>query len=103
MGDRISISFVRGDEESVALFSHWGGEAFAEIAKDYVLALKGEISKLEHPTSEPLYRLEPSTVMADFIRHITIGMPRVTSDIYLGKDEQDGDNGDNGHYRIVLD
>ena len=38
--------------------------------------------------------------MVDFIRHITKGMKKVDSDLYLGKDYNDGDNSDNGHFSI---
>ena len=50
----------------------------------------------------PLDRLEPDTVMVDFIRHITRGMNRVESDLSLGKTQSDGDNSDNGHFVIDL-
>ena len=32
MGDRVSISFKNGDEESVSLFHHWGGVEFPGMA-----------------------------------------------------------------------
>ena len=36
MGDRVSISFKNGSEESVALFSHWGGLDFVKTAEKYI-------------------------------------------------------------------
>ena len=102
MGDRISISFKKGDEESVALFSHWGGIAFYYSAVGYAVNLVRS-EKNDAYVSDPINRLEPHTVMVDFIRHITKGMKKVRSDVYLGKDSSDGDNSDNGHRVIDLD
>ena len=96
MGDRVSISFKHGSKESVALFCHWGGMEFVEKAKAYADKLpRGE-------RSMPLDRLEPQTVMVDFIRTITEGKGPVESNLYLGKTPQDGDNSDNGHHVIDL-
>lgn len=39
MGDRVSVSFVNGDDESVALFSHWGGMDFVKQARAYAQEL----------------------------------------------------------------
>ena len=100
MGDRISISFKKGDNESVVLFSHWGGKSFLEEAREYVKELKEE---KKGSSMFPLDRLEPETVMVDFIRHLTHYMGRVESDLYLGKTPEDGDNSDNGHFVIDLD
>ncbi len=104
MGDRISISFRNEKntwlKESVTLFSHWGGQGFATKAKEYVRNLKKR--NTNDRIVQPLDRLEPNTVMVDFIRHITKNMKRVESDLYLGKDEMDGDNSDNGHTTIDL-
>lgn len=100
MGARISIAFKKGDEKSVTLFSHWGGEGFMQEALDYVELLKVE---RKGEVSLPLDRLEPGTVMVDFIRHITQGMKRVDSDLYLAKDKNGGDNSDYGHHIIKLD
>ena len=93
MGNRVSISFRNREEESVTLFSHWGGMGFVHAAEDYVNILRSERSGAMYP----LDRLEPSTVMVDFIRHLTTGAERVESDLYLGRSPQDGDNSDNGH------
>lgn len=101
MGDRVSISFVNGGDESVALFSHWGGMSVVKDAETYVKALKKWAGKDE---VHPLQRLEPQTVMVDFIRYYTKkeGLERVEGDLYLGVDGGDGDNSDNGHHRIEL-
>ena len=97
MGDRISISFRDKYTESVVLFSHWGGMEFYKKAVAYILGLSKGVGKR---VMNPLDRLEPCTVMVDFIRYITKGMDRVESDLYLGVDEFDGDNSDNGHFTI---
>lgn len=98
MGDRISISFKNGFNESVCLFSHWGGKEFLEDAKQYVVDLEKE----REGSCNPIDRLEPETVMVDFIRYLTKDMKRVESDLYLGASQHDGDNSDNGHFTINL-
>ena len=108
MGDRISISFVNGDWKSPAFFSHWQGITLLEDVEDYLSQLRGELDTLEHPNSQPLDRLEPGTVMVDFIRWMSTSHGdsqrggRITHNFYLGKDENDGDNSDNGHVEIDL-
>ena len=120
MGDRISISFVNGNRQSPAFFSHWAGTSLLDSVEAYLNELREEIDAMEHPNSEPLDRLEPGTVMVDFIRWIAeceVGPPRsvndefvehrtkrrrITSNFYLGKDSEDGDNSDNGHVEIDL-
>ncbi len=52
------------------------------------------------PITFPLGRLEPGTVMVDFIRALTKDCESVNSNYYLGKDDMDGDNSDNGHFTI---
>lgn len=104
MGDRVSIQFVNGDEKSVVLFSHWGGMDFVEEAKVYINILQNEKHNFK---GNPLGRLEPNTVMVDFIRHLVSNIDnltsgRVMSDLYLGATEEDGDNSDNGHFEIQL-
>lgn len=96
MGDRVSISFKCGHHHSVVLFSHSDGQSFVDRARQYAERLLHE--RKGH--YEPLDRFEPNTVMVDFIRDITTGLSRVTSNLYLGKDLLDGDNSDNGHYVI---
>jgi hypothetical protein len=100
MGDRVSIQFEKNGEKSVVLFNHWGGMEFVGAARRYVRDLKKEVGKKE---TLPLERLEPETVMVDFIRYLTWNMTRVESSIYLGATESDGDNSDNGHHIISLE
>lgn len=107
MGDRISISFVNGDWKSPALFSHWEGTSLLENVENYLDELWEETDALEYPNSQPLDRLEPGTVMVDFIRWLSNTVSdsergRITHNFYLGKDENDGDNSDNGHVEINL-
>ena len=48
---------------------------------------------------DPLDRFEPRVVIVDFVlRYIDKGP--VTSNYYLGRHEEDGDNSDNGHHVI---
>ena len=101
MGARISVQFKNGGEKSVVLFSHWGGQEFVEDTVVYAEKLKEEIKNNNGRT--PIDRLEPQTVMVDFIRSLTKDMPRVEGDLYLGISEDDGDNSDYGHYIIELD
>ena len=72
MGDRISIAFQNRNETSVTLFSHWGGMGFLSTAENYVTALKAKIAT-PYFDGTPIGRLEPNTVMVDFIRSITTG------------------------------
>lgn len=100
MGDRISIQFR--DEngfESPVLFSHWRGQDFLNTVMEYLENLLTEVDG-EHLL--PIQRLEPGTVMVDFIRYLTEGNGRVSHDLYLGRTPKDGDNSDNGHYVIEL-
>jgi len=98
MGDRISVSFTDGVHESVALFNHCGGKSFLNKALGHIQQLRQK-TKGGYGIS-PLDRLEPQTVMVDFIRHLTKNMDRVAGDLYLWQDYMDGDNSDNGHFTI---
>lgn len=97
MGDRASISFKTGDDESVAFFDHWGGEELFEEAEKYAK----DLMATHNGSVEPIDRFEPNTVMVDWISHYLKG-ERITSRYYLGVDKNDGDNSDNGHLTIVF-
>jgi hypothetical protein len=99
VGDRASVIFKKGDEESPVLCSHWGGKSFQMEADRYASEL---IRETEGKHFNPIDRLEPGTVMVDFIRHITKGMDRVQSDLYLGKDRHEVDDSDNGCWYVNL-
>ena len=105
MGDRVSIQFKNKDEESVLLFNHWGGVGFVKEARKYVGQLKKILKArvISKNNYYPIDRLEPATVMVDFIRYITKEKDLIESNLYLGKDEDDGDNSDRGNYVIRLD
>jgi hypothetical protein len=119
MGDRVSISFMneidyihdKRREESVPLFNHWGGSDFPKYALDWVKKLKREVNeKKEDNISTPYTRLEPQRVMVLFIADLQkdkqfadyTNKERITHSIYLGKDKNDGDNSDNGHFVIDI-
>ena len=99
MSERVSIQFEYEDERSVVLFSHWGGIELVRTAIRYARELEAEVG---NKSSSPLDRLEPSTVLVDFIRHITRNLARVSSHYYLGATSESGDNSDNGHHIITL-
>ena len=103
MGARASVSFKKGNQESISVFSHWGGKEFHKAAKLYAETLKLEIANGDVPPAWPLGRLEPQTVVTDFVRDIAKNQARIISDLYLGKDQDDGDNSDYGHELIILD
>lgn len=102
MGDRVSILFSNNGQNSVVLFSHWDGVSLVSMAKQYAASLRRQ-AKISG-SMFPLYRLEPETVMVDFIRHLTEikNLKSVTGNYYLGATQHDGDNSDNGHYVINL-
>ena len=125
MGDRVSIQFKNKDMEwggeSVVLFHHWGGEKFADFAKGWAIDFKMKILKLhEGKGSDPLSRLEPQNVMIQFIKALSdyptedfkyrylkdkeyvSSKNFLSHSMYFGKDEDDGDNSDNGHHVIEL-
>ena len=104
MGDRISIQFVNNGDKSVVFFDHWAGRSLLEEAQDYLVELNAEIP--DGRATMPLDRREPGTVMMDFIvwrasKHgYNPPLHRVRGSWYLGVDENDGDNSDNGHWCI---
>ena len=102
MGARASVSFKDEHRESIVVFSHWGGEEFLQSADNYLIELLADIKSGVIKPSSPLGRLESDRVVIDFIRHLTKDLTRVDSDLYLGKDEMDGDNSDYGHKTIEL-
>jgi|TARA_B100000900_G_scaffold397714_1_gene398361 hypothetical protein len=118
MGDRVSISFVNDvdyindkvREESVPLFNHWGGKEFPQYALNWVRKLKREVNENKENISTPYTRLEPQRVMVLFIADLQkdrrfadyTNEERITHSIYLGKDKNDGDNSDNGHFVIDI-
>ena len=122
MGDRISIQFKNGEEKSVVLFNHWGGMEFLGWVKRYLRETRAALKSSRTGGCFPLGRFEPGTVMVDFISWYTAkekadekkrlkkGYPfasdlrakHIVSNLYLGADEDDGDNSDNGHHVFDL-
>ncbi len=130
MGDRVSLSFrqktemrtIKGTteytDESPALFHHWGGTHFPKFAFEWFKNLQ---TRTTGKGSDPLTRLEPRNIMVQLIAHLNkhedlrytkFYSATMTSEtdpelichsIYLGKDGNDGDNSDNGHYVIDVD
>lgn len=95
MGNRASVSFKNGNDESVAVFHHWGGEAFHEQAGVFA-----EAFRVKYPANGgcPFSRREPNVVMVQFIQ----SLEKDCYSIYLGKDQHDGDNSDAGHLTVSL-
>ena len=122
MGDRVSISFQQETEwyvkrkkekhmeQSPALFHHWGGTHFPKFAFQWFKNVKAKYAK---HGGDPFTRMEPRNLMVQFIAHLRnhdeLCYDYGTDDqllsysIYLGKDSNDGDNSDNGHYLIDVD
>ena len=101
MGDRISIQFKNGNETSIVFFSHWDGKEMINAVNRYIAVLKKEVlaNRIEENNIRfPLDRLEPNIVMLDFIRWFAKDLGRINSNYYLGKDQNDGDNSDNGNW-----
>lgn len=103
MGDRISISFKKGEDESIALFSHWRGRSLLDEVQEYLDQLETTLKKRKSNICSPIDRMEPDTVIIDFIRWLTKGDDIISGDLYLGKDGTEGDNSDNGHFVFNLD
>lgn len=100
MGDRISVAFTGSSgRESVAFFSHWGGMCVVEGVEEYV---RTRLIPNQNGQMYPLDRGEPETVMLDFVSWATKGEV-VKHNFYLGRDGDDGDNSDNGHWVFDLD
>ena len=108
-------------DESPALFHHWGGTELPKVAFEWFKKVKAE-TKAMGQRSDPFTRLEPRNLMLQLIGTLarekwdqyTTGLTKdkkgitkhstwMTHSMYLGKDGQDGDNSDNGHYTIDVD
>ena len=108
-------------DESPALFHHWGGTELPKVAFEWFKKVKAE-TKAMGQRSDPFTRLEPRNLMVQLIGTLarekwdqySLGLTKdekklmkhdtwMTCSMYLGKDSQDGDNSDNGHYTIDVD
>ena len=131
MGDRVSISFRKKEEmfggptekttrieESPVLFHHWGGTELPRVAFEWFKKVRMDIRR-NLSGSDPFTRLEPRNLMVQLIgtlarekwdqyamfekKKFTEHDTWMSYSLYLGKDSQDGDNSDNGHYTIDVD
>ena len=128
MGDRVSLSFQQETEwyvkrkkekhleQSPALFHHWGGTHFPKFAFQWFKKVKEKYGK---NGGDPFTRMEPRNLMVQFIAHLrnhddlrydrhyngewSTDDELLSYSFYLGKDSNDGDNSDNGHYTIDVD
>jgi hypothetical protein len=101
MGDRISISFRNGERESITFFSHWNGRSLLEKVEEFYKELSDHLEGWDK-WSVPLSRLEPDTVIINFIVWGLGDSLWIDSNYYLGKNQYDGDNSDNGHWVFDL-
>ena len=120
MGERVSIQFQKLEqygnqdpvqEKSVVLFNHWGGTEFPELAYDWVRGFRenSQREKLDR-VSDPISRMDIQIVMVQFIGYLaTSGFFKhhryegaISDSLYLGKDENDGDNSNYGNHLIII-
>jgi len=93
MGNRGSIQITNGNETSVVLFKHWGGDeigminlckaAFIKMSEGYRYGTEG-------------YPHEVIALLTQIATH------EINSSAYLGATENDGDNGSNGHFILEI-
>ena len=129
MGDRVSISFKEeknDNEESIILFHHWGGVKFPKVVFDWFKDYKKKIDKTaKNNVSTPITRFDCNNLMVQFVSwlgqcghyrecisfekdendKLIYDKPlysdyQISHSLYFGKDTDDGDNSDNGHYTI---
>lgn len=93
MGNRGSVSVLNKEtgKESVVLFRHICGD------------LKGMEALIEEAisldTEKVFSRKDPQEIIALLC---AVSVKQIGRCAYLGKDQTDGDNCDNGHYKLVL-
>ena len=127
MGDRVSISFKDKDgDESIAIFNHWGGTEFPKFAFDWFKEFKKSVNlTARENSSDPISRFDSNNMAVQFISWLgknghyrkcsgfdknengksvfdkpLYNQDQISHSLYLGKDTNDGDNSDNGHYVI---
>ena len=112
--------------KSVVLFNHWGGKSFPVFAEQWLDKHNKRLASSRRKNSSgPITRMDPNQLMIQFIRdisrmedfdsshdceshmfymsepHSRPTNPRYfTCSLYLGADENSGDNSDNGHFII---
>lgn len=107
MGNRISFSFVKGKEESISFFSHWDGQELLDKVTTFLEKVDKtlKLNKHNESFSTPFSRKEPINLMLNFIIWFCSNYDKtkgdwIESNYYLGKDKEDGDNSDNGHFLV---
>jgi hypothetical protein len=93
MGNRGSISVLNKEtgKESVALFRHICGD------------LQGMEALIEEAVLTDTEKVFYSKDQQEIIAHLcAVSVKQIGRCTYLGKDQTDGDNCDNGHYKLVL-
>lgn len=119
MGERVSIQFQKLEqygnqdpvqEKSVVLFHHWGGDDFPQETLEWVRDFreKGKEQAVSR-VSDPITRMEPQTLMVQFIGYLANAGYKshrydfaLSDSLYLGKDENDGDNSNWGNHLIII-
>ena len=127
MGDRVSISFKdKEGDESIAIFNHWGGTEFPKFAFDWFKEFKKSVNLTARENfSDPISRFDSNNMAVQFISWLgknghyrqcsgfdknengksvfdkpLYNQDQISHSLYFGKDKNDGDNSDNGHYVI---
>ena len=127
MGDRVSISFKDKDNsESITIFHHWGGTEFPKVALEWFKAFKKDVNlTAKENCSDPITRFDSNNMAVQFISWLgknghyrqcsgfdknedgksvfdkpLYNQDQISHSLYFGKDKNDGDNSDNGHYVI---
>jgi len=127
MGDRVSISFKDKDnDESIAIFHHWGGTQFPKVALEWFKEFKEGVNlTAKKNVSCPITRFDSNNMAVQFISWLgknghyrqcsgfdknengksvfdkpLYNQDQISHSLYFGKDKNDGDNSDNGHYVI---
>ena len=127
MGDRVSISFKDKDnDESIAIFHHWGGTEFPKVALEWFKAFQKDVNlTAKENCSDPITRFDSDNMAVQFISWLgknghyrqcsgfeksengtsvydkpLYNDDQISHSLYFGKDKNDGDNSDNGHYVI---
>ena len=112
--------------KSVVLFNHWGGTSFPEYAKEWLDKHNKRLaSSRKKNWCDPITRMDPNQLMMQFIRDLArnenydsnhnceshmfymsepysrpTNARYFSTSLYLGADENHGDNSDNGHFII---
>ena len=117
MGDRVSVQFEDHMSKSVVLFHHWGGTQFPKFVLDWFkrfmkqAAIEGHHERWQpHNILMPCiaevalhYRgVKPGSVVMREGKFESTPLDSISSSIYLGKDEFDGDNTNHGNFLIHM-